>query len=153
MEEAEVSRLILSLVRSMNRTLDEWIARYNKKVPEGFKRDERFALFYLPDKGFCELGLTEHTVLIWQASGDGRHWKNFAENVARKFGKEVCVTTCERKEVRAWIKLFGFKVTKTEERDGFKRYHGVGENGAWGVMTEVEIDGRRRAYQVTWEVT
>jgi len=136
----------------MNRTLDEWIARYNKKVSERFKRDERFALFYLPDKGFCELGVAPDIVVLWQVCGDGRYWKNFAEDVARKFGKKVCATLCERKEIRAWIKLFGFKSTKTEERNGFKRYNCTGKNGAWGMMTEIEIDGRRRAYQVTWEV-
>ena len=64
----------------MNRTLDEWIERYNRKIPEGFKRDNRFALFYLPDKGFCEIVATDLMVIINQVSGDGLFWKKFSSH-------------------------------------------------------------------------
>lgn len=136
----------------MNRTLDEWIARYNRKVPEGFKRDERFALFYYPDKGFCELLVTDKMVVLGQVCGDGRFWKKYAEDWARELGKKACGTHCSRREILAWIRLFGFEITQAETKDGFKRYHGTDKQGRWGLMTECVIDGSRRAYYVTWEV-
>ena len=64
---------------SKTKTLPEWIELYNRKTPEPFKRDERFRLFFLPDKGFCEIGNTEKMIVINQLSGDGRFWKKFAE--------------------------------------------------------------------------
>lgn len=136
----------------MNRTLDEWIERYNRKIPKGFKRDNRFALFYLPDKGFCEIVATNLMVILNQVSGDGRFWKKFAEDIARALKLKACGTYCGRKEIRAWIKLFGFTATNIEAKDGFKRYHGENNNGCWGTMTECVFEDGNRAYQVTWEV-
>ena len=42
----------------MKKTLEEWIALYNRKNYEEFKRDEKFELFYLPEKGFAEIADT-----------------------------------------------------------------------------------------------
>ena len=136
----------------MNRTFEEWVERYNKKIPEGFKRDEKFVLFYLPDKGFCELCATDKMIVIGQVSGDGRFWKNFTENVARKLGFKACGTICGRKEFRAWIRLFGFKIDKVDEENGLKRYYCTGKNGGWYVMTEFIREGGRHECFVTWEV-
>lgn len=136
----------------MNRTFEEWVEAYNKKVPEGFKRDIRFALFYLPDKGFCEITADDNMIIIGQTSGDGRFWRDFAEEMARKLNIKVCGTICARKESRAYIRLFGFKVDKHDEENGLKRYYCTGKNGAWLVMTEFGLeDGRKHCY-VTWEV-
>lgn len=136
----------------MTRTFDEWVERYNRKIPEKFKRDNRFALFYLSDKGFCELLATDKLVVMGQVSGDGRFWKKFAEDTARALGLKACGTYCGRKEVLAWIRLFGFKVTKIEEKDGFKRYHAVGKDGGWYLMTECVFENGVRSHWVTWEV-
>lgn len=136
----------------MNRTLDEWIERYNRKAPENFKRDNRFALFYLPDKGFCEICATDMMVIINQVSGDGRFWKKFAEDTARALNLKACGTYFTRKEANAYAKLFGFKVLDTENKDGFKRLHGETSDGLWGLMTECVFEDGNRAYQVTWEV-
>ena len=136
----------------MNRTFDEWVERFNRKIPKKFKRDDRFALFYLPDKGFCELLATDKMVILGQVSGDGRFWKKFAEDTARVLRLKACGTYCGRKEVLAWIRLFGFKVTETEENGGFKRFHGETDDGRWGLMTECVFEDGMRAYQTTWEV-
>lgn len=137
---------------STERTLAEWIERYNRKVPEGFKRDEKFALFFRPDKGFCEIANAGKMVIIGQVCGDGRFWKKHAEEWARELGLKACGAYFVRNEVSAYQKLFGFKVVKTEEKDGFKRYHCKAADGRWGLMTECVIDGKRRAHYVTWEV-
>lgn len=136
----------------MNKTLEQWIERYNKKIPEGFKRDERFTLFYLPDKGFCELTATDKIVVIGQVSGDGRFWKEFADNVARHLGLKVCGCYCWRDSTHSWARLFGFKVDKVDECDGLKRYYGTGKDGGWGLMTEAIFEDGKIHCFVTWEV-
>lgn len=136
----------------MNRTFDEWVARYEKKLKKKFKRNEKFALFYLPDKGFCELLATEKMMILGTVSGDGRFWKKFAEDYARRLGLKVCGTFCLRREIRAWINLFGFKVLHVEDKGNFKRYYGEGKNGGWGLMTECAFEDGSRAHYVTWEV-
>lgn len=136
----------------MNKILDEWIEAYNKKIPEGFKRDENFAFFYLPDKGFCEVATDGTIMIMGQVSGDGRFWRDFAEKLAREFNINVCGTKCARKEFKAWIRLFGFKIDKWDEENGLKRYYGTDKNGCWGIMTEYELDTGDSQYYVTWEV-
>lgn len=136
----------------MNKTFEEWVETYNKKVTGGFKRDIRFALFYLPDKGFCEITADDNMIIVGQTSGDGHFWRNFAEKLARKMGKKVCGTICARKESRAYIRLFGFKVDKQDEENGLKRYYCTGKNGEWFVMTEFLCENGNKHCYVTWEV-
>ena len=140
---------------SKTKTLPEWIELYNRKTPEPFKRDERFRLFFLPDKGFCEIGNTEKMIVINQLSGDGRFWKKFAEELARENRFKMCGTWCVRKQIKAWIRLFGFTVTETENfPDGLKRFKGIDENGRKGRMSPA-YDGKTgefKNYYVTWEV-
>lgn len=121
-------------------------------MPRGFKRDLAYALFYYPSKGFCELAATDKMVLVGQVSGDGRFWRDFAENWARELGLKVGGTICGRKEARAYMRLFGYKVTGEEEKGGFKRYRAVNKKGGWYLMTECELANGDRAYWVTWEV-
>ena len=40
----------------MNNTLDEYIKKYEQKTKDKFKPKEGFKLFYLPSRGFCEIG-------------------------------------------------------------------------------------------------
>ena len=139
-------------VCSMNRTLDEWIARYNKKIPEGFKRDEKFTLFYIPDKGFCEMTATDKMIVIGQASGDGVFWRDFAEKIARKLGLKTGGFFCRRERVLLWARLLGFTVTEADEENGLKRYRGTDKNGRWAVMTECVLDNGCHAYLTTWGI-
>ena len=135
-------------------TLDEWIAAYNKKTPEPFKRDERYALFYLPDKGFCEVGMTSDLVVIHQLAGDARFWKKHVTDMARKIGVKKCGTWCIRKAILAYIRLFGYKIYKTEKtKDGLTRYYGIDSNNQKGLASPAftYADGTQ-AYFITWEV-
>lgn len=68
----------------MTRTLDEWISYYNRKTPEKFERDERFELFFSPEKGFCEVGERGDIMIINQLAGDGRYWKALVSKAARR---------------------------------------------------------------------
>lgn len=136
------------------KTLDEWIAAYNRKAPEPFKRDERFSFFYRPDKGFAEIGQTDDMVIIRQLSGDGRFWKDKASEMARKVGLKMGGTWFVRQNIMAYIRLFGFRVVATEELpDGLKRYHCETKDGKKGLASPAfPLPNGNYAYFITWEV-
>ena len=137
----------------MNKSLEEWINFYEKKTGEKFVRDESYELFYLPDKGFCELAVGDKMIVIKQLSGDARFWKKFAEEIARQMQKKVCGTWFIRREVKAYIRLLGFKVERVETLpDGLERYYGVDKNGKKGLMSPAYKNGKQKEYFVTWEV-
>ena len=138
----------------MNKTLEEWIKFYETKTKEKFVRDENYELFYLPDKGFCEIAVSDKMVVIKQLAGDGRFWKKFAEEIARKMNKKVCGSWCVRKAVRAWIRFFGFRIESVEELpDGCKRYHCKDSQDKRGLMSPAyDNNDKHKAYFVTWEV-
>ena len=138
----------------MNKTFEEWAKNYNKKTPEKFERDKRYELFFLPDKGFCEIAATGKMIMINQVSGDGKFWKDFAEKVARKMNLKVCGTICIRKQIKAWIRLFNFEIIETEILpDNLKRYHCKNKFGKKGLLSPAyKYDSGEQAYFVTWEV-
>ena len=137
----------------MSKTLEEWIALYEKKTGEEFKHDERFAFFYLPDKGFCEIAdFGGKMLFVGQTSGDGHFWRDFTEKLARKLNIKVCGTICIRKESRAYIRLFGYKIDKVDEENGLKRYYCTSKNGGWYIMTEFLCESGHKHCYVTWEV-
>ena len=135
-------------------TLDEWIAKYNEKTPEPFKRDERYELFYLPDKGFCEVGRSGDLVIIHQLAGDARFWKKHVTDMARKTGAKVCGTWCVRKAILAYIRLFGYRIYKIEEtEDGLKRYYAIDKDDKKGLASPAfTFADQTQAYFITWEV-
>ena len=139
----------------MNKTLEQWAEDFNKKTPEKFVRDERYELFYLPDKGFCEIGVTEKMLIIHQLSGDGRFWKNFAEKLARLMNLKVCGTWCIRKEILAYIRLFGYKIIEVEEfSPKYKIYHCEDSTGRKARVAPAFYykNVKVQAYYATWEV-
>lgn len=133
--------------------LEEWIERYNKKVPEKFMRDERYDLFFLPDKGFCEIGRTGDLVVVNQLAGDARFWKKHITDMARKTGAKMCGTWCIRKEILAYIRLFGYKICRIEPTEDGNRYHIINNDGKKGLVSPAFVyeDGTQ-AHFVTWEV-
>jgi hypothetical protein len=135
-------------------TLEEWIERYNKKTPEPFKRDERYEFFFLPDKGFCEVGQDGDMIIIHQLCGDARFWKEKVSEMARKIGAAKCGTWCVRQEVLAYIRLFGYKIYKREKTtEGLTRYYGIQKDtGKKGLMSPAfRFETGEQAYFVTWE--
>ena len=132
----------------MNRTLEQWIALYNKKIPEGFKRDERYTLFFLPEKGFAEILASGKMIIVNQMCGEFVFWRALAEILARKFGYKHAGTICIR-NVRAYIRMAGFvpyEIEKTAQGDRFfctdKRTGQKGQASPAGKGT----------YYITWEV-
>ena len=134
-------------------TLDQWIEKYNKKTPVKFKRNEQYDFFFLPDKGFCEVGMANDLVIIHQLCGDARYWKEKVSEMARKIGAKKCGTWCVRQEIKAYIRLFGYKVYKTEKTtEGLDRYYGIDNNGKKGLMSPAfRFETGEQAYFVTWD--
>lgn len=134
-------------------TLDQWIEKYNKKTPVKFEKNDKYNFFFLPDKGFCEVGMTNDMVIIHQLCGDARFWKEKVSEMARKIGAKKCGTWCVRQEIKAYIRLFGYKVYKKEETtEGLIRYYGIDNNGKKGLMSPAfRFETGEQAYFVTWD--
>lgn len=137
-------------------TFDKWVTVYNRKNPLAkFKRDERLNLLLDAEKGFCEVGFDNDMVYIGQLCGDGRYWLKKIEDVARKLGITCGGTLNSRSQIRAYIRLFGYKVKEIIKLpDGNKQYLAVNkETGKWLRASPAYIyDDGKVAYWVTWEI-
>lgn len=136
----------------MNRTLEEWIEIYNKKSLTKFERDKRFRLMYYPDKGFCEMTATDKIIVIAQVSGDGKFWKKIAERIARQMNYKLCATTCSRREIFAYIRLFGHKIKIIDENKNLKGYYTQDKFGNWALLAECIFKNGSHGYKILWQV-
>lgn len=133
----------------MNKTLDEWIALYNKKNYEEFKRDEKFGLFYLPEKGFAEIVDSGKMIIVNQMCGEFKFWRDVAEKLSRHRGYKVAGTICIR-PILAYIRLAGFKIDRIEETNLGDRYFCTDKRtGQKGQASPAGKD----TWFITWEVT
>ena len=132
----------------MNKTLEQWIAQYNKKVPEGFKRNERFELFYLPEKGFAEVMDTGKMILVYQVSGDFKFWRNFVEKIARRLGYTRAGTLCCRK-IKPYLRMANAVPYRIDETPQGARYFCRDKHTGLEVEAAPLNDG---LYCITWEV-
>ena len=138
-------------------TLYEWIGFYNRKNPQDpFQPTDGFELFYVPEKGFCEVLFLGDMVIVGQLAGDARFFKEHIDKVAAQMGIREGGTICIRKEIRAYIRLFGYRIDHVEElSDGTKRYYGSNKKtGKWALYSPgytYDATGEL-AYLVTWEI-
>nr|DAS84523.1 MAG TPA: hypothetical protein [Caudoviricetes sp.] len=138
-------------------TLDEWIAFYNRKNPQDlFQPTEGYEFFFVPDKGFCEVCFRADMVIIAQLAGDARYFKEKVEEAARELGIHEGGTICIRKEIRAYARLFGYRIERTEELpDGTRRYYATHrDTGKWFLASPgyTYDETGTTAYLVTWEI-
>ena len=132
----------------MSRTLEEWIALYNKKIPEGFKRDERFELFYLPEKGFVEVADAGTMIIVYQLCGEFKFWRDFVEKLSREFGYTYAGTLVVR-NIKPYIRMAGFVPYRIEKTDLGERFFCRDKHtGQRAEVTPVN----ETTYCVTWEV-
>lgn len=128
--------------------MEQWIALYNKKVPTGFKRNERFELFYLPEKGFAEVMDTGKMLLVYQVCGDIKFWRTFVEKIARKLGYTHAGTMCVR-HIKPYLRLINAIPYSTEETPLGTRYFCRDKHT--GMKIEA-APGHNGIYYITWEV-
>lgn len=136
-------------------TLDEWVEFYEKKTGEKFERQGGWALFYFPERGFCQYRATEDMVIINQLCGDIHFWKDVAEVLAKERGFSHLGTWYIRRNVEAYARLLGFEIYKTENlSDGLKRYYGKNKStGKEGLASPAfRYESGRQAYFITWEI-
>ena len=137
---------------SKEKTLEEWIEFYNRKVFEPFERDEKYQLLYRADKGFAEIAVNEKMAFVNQVCGDIHFWKSVAENIAQANGLSLIGTRCFR-NIEPYIRLNGYKIDKTEETpDGliyFGTHKGTGKKGK--AIPAVTTNGKK-VYHIFFEV-
>ena len=134
---------------SKEKTLEEWIEFYNRKCPEPFKRDEKFSLFFIPDKGFCEIRLTEKMVIGRAACGDIKFFRILIENIALIYHRDVAGTYCVRK-ILPYIRWAGFKVIATEGESYLCEDKQTGQKARCSPV--FELANGEKLYLVTWRV-
>lgn len=136
--------------------LDSWIKKYNAKTPEPFSRDLRYDFYFKPDKGFCELGMNidGDMIMMNQLCGDARYWRDLANKAAKACGIKRCGTICIRPEIRAYIRLFGYRITKEEKlSDELIRFHCINKEHKRALVSPAFYykDRGVQAHFVTWE--
>ena len=99
--------------------------------------------------------MNDKMVFINQLAGDALWWKEKISDMARRVGLTMGGTRCVRRNIRAYIRLLGYEIVKTEDAgDGLKRYYGVHKRtNKKGLASPSGIfpDGTQ-AYFMTWEV-
>lgn len=135
-------------------SLQHWIKAYNAKAPEPYVSEDKYQLYFNPEKGFCEIGFGESMLIVNHLCGDGRYWKDRIDRLATSLGLHHCGTWCVRKEVKAYIRLFGYKIVRDEIlSDGKHRYYCKDKNGNEGLVSPAFVyENGVQAYFVTWEI-
>ena len=136
----------------MSKTPEEWIKIYEKKTETKFKPDKNFRLIFLPEKGFCEISADETKILVGATMGDGKFWKRFAEKIAREVNYKYCGTTCIRKEILAYIRLFGHKIFSIDENKNLKGYYTADKDGNCALLAECIFEDGKHGYKILWQV-
>lgn len=135
--------------------LDEWIKKYEKKTNEKFEPHPGFKLFFLPERGFCEIKVDSEKkiVMIYQLCGDGKFWRDYGLLLAELTGCKHLGTICSRDNIKAYIRFWGYVVQKEEIlEDGLKRYHCIEKNsGKKGLASPAWTDKEtnKTSYYIT----
>ena len=133
------------------KTLEECISLYEKKTGEAFQNKEGFRLFFLPERGFCQMRIDGELLMLSQLCGDGHFWVDHSRLLASVVGCKAIGTFAVRKNIEAFIRLWGYRVYRTEELpDGLKRYFGIHKDGTKG---QVSPYGKRADGSVVYMVT
>lgn len=136
-------------------SINEWKEFYREKTGDEFKTRQGFKELYIPDRGLCQLSITEKIVVVEQVSGDGKYWKSVAEVIAQILGIDIIGTLLTRRNPEAYMRLFGYEIEDIDERNGEKKYFGRNKQTGlkcWLTPAEERTSQGHRIYFVTWEV-
>ena len=136
-------------VCSMNKTFEQWVALYNKKTSDKFKRDGRFTLFYLPEKGFAEVADTGKIITVNQLCGEFKFWRGVVEEIARRLGRSNAVAYFCR-PVLPLMRLAGLKIIGAEKTKFGDSYLFEDKRTGQKGRASPTDDG---SYFISWEVT
>lgn len=94
------------------KSLQQWMEIYSKKTGDTVVlNDPARHLFYLPERGFCQLSIDRENsrLIIWEVcTNDGKFWRDFALMEADGQGLSSVRTTTTR-NIKAYLRLFGGK--------------------------------------------
>lgn len=136
----------------MSKTIKEWIEIYEKKTSEKFNPKSDRQTVFDSEKGFCQIGFSGAKLFVYQVCGDGKYWRNLVERLARRFGVEICETYCVRKNIRAFIRLLGYRITKVDEKNNPKHFWVEDANGNPAVACECVFKNGKHGYRILWAV-
>ena len=138
----------------MNKTFEDYVARYEKKTQGKFERNEDLNIYFLPDKGFCEIGVKENKIKVGAVCGDGKFWCNFANEIARRMDLKLGTVYFSRQMPKAYIRLLGFKIVEEKENSqGTKDFICVNDEGKNATVIPAYKDKNdNEIYRVLWEV-
>jgi len=126
-------------------TFDEYVSYYEKHAGK-LKLNPRYNLVYDPEHGFSEFAISGNYLLAGSMCGDFDYWISMARYLCKKHNL-VSMTTFTARNVKAYIRRIGFKITDTYLGRGMTDYHAVNKIGE-RLLAE-QVDG---GYILTWEV-
>lgn len=137
-------------------TMEEWIEFYNRKNPQDpYEHNERYNLLFKEDKGFCEVAFDEDMVFIGQVCGDARYWLKHIEEAARKCGITKGGTINIRSQIKAYARLFGYKINEVIDLPDGNHVFLAGHKDTGKKFRAAPAffykDGKM-AYAITWEI-
>ena len=128
--------------------LQEWIAKYEEKAGEKYVKKKGFSFMFFPDKGFCELGISNELecVVVYRVCGDIKAWCMVIHSIMQLCGYRRMTTICIR-HIKPYMRLLGLKVVDSHETELGTAYDVVFENGR-GSVTPI----KEETYFVALEV-
>lgn len=136
----------------MNKSFEEWKEFYEKKTGKKFELEDNYKLLFRPDKGFCAISVSDNAILVGAVSGDGKFWKNAAETLAKYMNFKFCRTTYIRKNIHAYIRLFGYHITKITETNGLKSIESKNADNKICEIFECIFEDDTHGYSIHWQV-
>ncbi|MEG2583915.1 MAG: hypothetical protein RSA27_05370 [Oscillospiraceae bacterium] len=111
------------ITRSTAKTLNEWIALYERKTGNKVEFLKGFTLLYLPERGFSLMKEdTEwHILMIYIVCGDAKFWHDVGEVIAKSKCCRCISTICSR-EIEAYIRFWHWRIIDKQDINNQKRY-------------------------------
>lgn len=105
------------------KSYDEWCEYYEIKTGEKVEQPQGFVTYFLEDRGFAQYkaDFDGSVLFIYQVTGDGRFWRDVGELLCSINGLKAIVTITPR-NIKPYLRLFGFKITQELEKDNQKRF-------------------------------
>ena len=117
-------------------TIEEYIELYEKKAGEKFEPQEGYKLFFLPERGFCQMRVDGELLIVRQVCGDGQFWFDHSELLASIVGCKAVGTLALRKNILAYIRHWGYRIDRAEDLPGgLKRYYCTRKDGTFGQVS------------------
>ena len=114
------------------KTFDEWVEHYNKHSGEVFREHDGCKMFFIPDRGFCELRFCEDLLIFYQLSGDAKFWHDFGLVLCGIMGLKAMGTICTR-NIKAYLRWWNYRITKEVKLKEGVQYFAEHKEHKWKV--------------------